>query len=54
VCSGLEAIKATRKGEISDEPLCYYDLNVIEDQPLLKIKTTSLMHGAVMLFEGEV
>lgn len=28
-------------------------LNVIEDQPLLKIKSTSLLHGAVMLFEGE-
>lgn len=29
-------------------------LNVIEDQPLLKISSTSLLHGAVMLFEGEV
>ncbi|KAI8075820.1 TRAPP II complex [Gilbertella persicaria] len=29
-------------------------LNVIEDQPLLKIKSTSLLHGAVMLFEGEM
>jgi hypothetical protein len=29
-------------------------LNVIEDQPLLKISSTSLLHGAVMLFEGEM
>ncbi|KAL7320454.1 hypothetical protein PS15m_000343 [Mucor circinelloides] len=29
-------------------------LNVIDDQPLLKIKSTSLLHGAVMLFEGEM
>lgn len=29
-------------------------LNVIEDQPLLKISSTSLLHGAIMLFEGEM
>ncbi|KAI8078551.1 TRAPP II complex [Thamnidium elegans] len=29
-------------------------LNVIEDQPLLKISSTSLLHGAIMLFEGEI
>lgn len=29
-------------------------MNVIDDQPLLKIKSTSLLHGAVMLFEGEM
>jgi hypothetical protein len=37
----------------SEAPL-YQTLNVIEDQPLLKIKSTSLLHGAVMLFEGEM
>lgn len=35
-------------------PIKFYELNVIDDQPLLKIKSTSLMHGAVMLYEGEV
>jgi hypothetical protein len=35
-------------------PIQYYQLSVIDDQPLLKIKKTSLLHGAVMLFEGEV
>ncbi|KAI8991231.1 TRAPP II complex [Mycotypha africana] len=28
-------------------------LNVIEEQPLLNIKSTSILHGAIMLFEGE-
>lgn len=32
----------------------YEQINVIEDQPLLKIKSSSLLHGAVMLFEGEM
>lgn len=32
----------------------YQQINVIEDQPLLKIKSSSLLHGAVMLFEGEM
>ncbi|KAG9285352.1 hypothetical protein G9A89_010827 [Geosiphon pyriformis] len=31
----------------------FLKVDVIDDQPLLKIKSTSLMHGAVMLFEGE-
>lgn len=31
----------------------FYELDVIDDQPLLKIKRTSMMHGAVMLYEGE-
>jgi hypothetical protein len=30
-----------------------YVLNVIPEQPLLKIRETSLLHGALMLFEGE-
>ncbi|KAI9279379.1 TRAPP II complex [Sporodiniella umbellata] len=34
--------------------LLHEQINVIEDQPLLKIKSSSLLHGAVMLFEGEV
>ncbi|CAO3623534.1 unnamed protein product [Mucor fragilis] len=51
--TGLDAIKTNRtRGDIS--PIKFYDLNVIDDQPLLKIKSTSLLHGAVMLYEGEV
>lgn len=30
-----------------------YVLDVIPEQPLLKIRETSLLHGALMLFEGE-
>ncbi|CAO0789225.1 unnamed protein product [Mucor circinelloides] len=54
--TGLDAIKANRKRETSGDisPIKFYDLNVIDDQPLLKIKSTSLLHGAVMLYEGEV
>ncbi|KAF7727378.1 hypothetical protein EC973_007621 [Apophysomyces ossiformis] len=54
--SGLKGIQSIRGREKSDElkPIKYYELNVIDDQPLLKIKSTSLLHGAVMLYEGEM
>ncbi|KAI8373047.1 TRAPP II complex [Radiomyces spectabilis] len=54
--SGLRAIQSGRKREASLEtkPMQFYQLNVIDDQPLLKIKSTSLLHGAVMLYEGEM
>ncbi|KAI8877388.1 Trs120-domain-containing protein [Backusella circina FSU 941] len=53
---GLKAIKTNRKRETSSEmrPIQFYQLSVIDDQPLLKIRKTSLLHGAVMLFEGEM
>ncbi|RCI06824.1 hypothetical protein CU098_013039 [Rhizopus stolonifer] len=57
--SGLQALykgptlDIDSKNENSQE-LLYEQINVIEDQPLLKIKSSSLLHGAVMLFEGEV
>ncbi|CAB4432069.1 unnamed protein product [Rhizophagus irregularis] len=31
----------------------FLKVSVISEQPLIKIKSTSLMHGAIMLFEGE-
>ncbi|CAI2177789.1 1503_t:CDS:10 [Funneliformis geosporum] len=31
----------------------FLKVSVINEQPLIKIKSTSLMHGAMMLFEGE-
>ncbi|KAG2204837.1 hypothetical protein INT47_004112 [Mucor saturninus] len=53
---GLDAMKISRKKESIGENSVskFYELTVIDDQPLLKIKTTSMMHGAVMLYEGEV
>ncbi|KAI7900256.1 TRAPP II complex [Cokeromyces recurvatus] len=59
--SGLQALyrssseldKLTADTESTDT-IEHEILNVIEDQPLLKIKSTSLLHGAVMLFEGEM
>lgn len=55
-CSGLSAIQSSRKRETSNElrPVQFYELSVIEDQPLLKIRSTSLLHDAVMLYEGEM
>lgn len=32
----------------------FYNIRVVDEQPLLKIKSTSLLHGAIMLYEGEV
>ncbi len=32
----------------------FYNIKVVDEQPLLKIKSTSLLHGAIMLYEGEV
>ncbi|GAA5816543.1 hypothetical protein MFLAVUS_010073 [Mucor flavus] len=53
---GLDAIKSSRKKEITGDSNVskFYELEAIDDQPLLKIKRTSMMHGAVMLYEGEV
>ncbi|CAO3642865.1 unnamed protein product [Cunninghamella echinulata] len=56
--SGLQAIqKANKKQEINEDepdPIEFYSVQVIDDQPLLKITSTSLLHGAVMLYEGEM
>ncbi|CAG8455040.1 13226_t:CDS:10 [Acaulospora morrowiae] len=41
--------KAEQKEYVSE----FLKVTVIVDQPLVKIKSTSLMHGAAMLFEGE-
>lgn len=56
--SGLSALYNT-PSETTEKPptapqIVQESLNVIEDQPLLKISSTSLLHGAVMLFEGEI
>ncbi|CAG8555401.1 15541_t:CDS:10 [Funneliformis mosseae] len=39
----------TKKTFVSE----FLKVSVITEQPLIKIKSTSLMHGAMMLFEGE-
>jgi hypothetical protein len=33
--------------------LQFVELKVVPEQPLLRIRRTSLTHGAVMLYEGE-
>ncbi|KAI8980967.1 transport protein Trs120 or TRAPPC9 TRAPP II complex subunit-domain-containing protein [Pilobolus umbonatus] len=50
---GMNAIKYSRNKADKVHTVKFYELTVIPDQPLLKIKSTSAMHGAVMLFEGE-
>ncbi|KAI8098748.1 TRAPP II complex [Halteromyces radiatus] len=55
--TGLQAIQnASKKQETNEDPgpIEYYKVQVIDDQPLLKITSTSLLHGAVMLYEGEM
>ncbi|KAI8063251.1 TRAPP II complex [Gongronella butleri] len=57
--TGLQAIQHANKKQVSgDDDLAkrvgFYDVQVIDDQPLLKMTSTSLLHGAVMLYEGEM
>ncbi|KAI8972379.1 TRAPP II complex [Pilobolus umbonatus] len=55
--SGLQSLYKPSEQEMQEQLQVEYAqevLNVIEDQPLLKIKSTSLLHGAIMLFEGEM
>ncbi|KAG0288601.1 hypothetical protein BGZ98_004203 [Dissophora globulifera] len=48
---GLESF-TVRKAASEEEPK-FATVNAIATQPLLKISSTSLQHGSVMLFEGE-
>lgn len=32
----------------------FHTFTVVDEQPLLKIKSTSLLHNAMMLYEGEM
>jgi hypothetical protein len=51
---GLESFTTKKKlnGEEEPEPN-FATVTVIPPQPLLKISSTSVQHGSVMLFEGE-
>ncbi|KAF9929847.1 hypothetical protein FBU30_001160 [Linnemannia zychae] len=49
---GLESFTLKKADDTSIEPK-FATVTVIPTQPLLKIKSTSLQHGSVMLFEGE-
>lgn len=37
----------------SQKPVRYLQCNIVPEQPLLRIRRTSLTHGAVMLYNGE-
>ncbi|KAF8946106.1 hypothetical protein BGZ47_001308 [Haplosporangium gracile] len=49
---GLESFTFKKSDEAAVEPK-FATVTVIPTQPLLKISSTSLQHGSVMLFEGE-
>ncbi|KAF9135840.1 hypothetical protein BGW39_011429 [Mortierella sp. 14UC] len=49
---GLESFTLKKTDEAALEPK-FATVTVIPSQPLLKISSTSLQHGSVMLFEGE-
>ncbi|KAI7903009.1 TRAPP II complex [Cokeromyces recurvatus] len=50
----LKKRKKIEDKEEEEKSKKFYELTVIDEQPLLKIKSTSLLHGAVMLYEGEM
>ncbi|KAI8375365.1 TRAPP II complex [Choanephora cucurbitarum] len=52
--SGLKALDLQKDKVKASEEEQFVTMDVIDDQPLLKIKRSSLLHGAIMLFEGEV
>ncbi|CEI93174.1 hypothetical protein RMCBS344292_07414 [Rhizopus microsporus] len=53
---GLDAVKCKRTRELSgeSEQHIFHTFTVVDEQPLLKIKNTSLLHNAMMLYEGEM
>ncbi|KAI1319619.1 hypothetical protein EDD11_003612 [Mortierella claussenii] len=50
---GLESFTMTKTGKDTPSEPKFASVSVIPTQPLLKISSTSLQHGSVMLFEGE-
>jgi trafficking protein particle complex subunit 9 len=39
---------------LNTKPLRFLHCNVVGEQPLLRIRRTSLTHAAVMLYDGEM
>ncbi|CAO3620537.1 unnamed protein product [Cunninghamella echinulata] len=50
--SGLR-MKEFEKTQVECKDILHYQLPVITEQPFLKLKSSSLIQGAIMLFEGE-
>lgn len=60
-CSGLERLpwskvqtnKTMRSLQAASRPLRFLECKVIPEQPLIRIRRTSVTHGALMLYDGE-
>ena len=51
---GLTALPgAPEKSEKSEKAMRFLECKVVPEQPLLRVRRTSLTHGAVMLYDGE-
>lgn len=44
---------ASEKPEKLEKTMRFLECNVVPEQPLLRVRRTSLTHGAVMLYDGE-
>lgn len=44
---------APEKSEKPDKVMMFLECKVVPEQPLLRVRRTSLTHGAVMLYDGE-
>lgn len=44
---------APEKSEKLEKAMRFLECKVIPEQPLLRVRRTSLTHGAVMLYDGE-
>jgi hypothetical protein len=60
-CSGLDSFpweRARKRGSIQvntpkREPSRFLECRVVEEQPLLRVRRSSVTHGALMLYNGE-
>lgn len=51
---GLSALPgASEKPEKPEKAMRFLECKVVPEQPLLRVRRTSLTHGAVMLYDGE-
>lgn len=44
---------APERSEKSEKAMRFLECKVVPEQPLLRVRRTSLTHGAVMLYDGE-
>lgn len=52
--TGLSAIVLSKEEPVEEKKLKFLTCNVAPEVPLLRMRSTSLTHGALMLYDGEV